>query len=98
MLDYLPAISQAPVELHRADGIADRANQSRAGALSPQEITERLCLLERVNAYEPNENKMSDGGRERASLGMGVCKSSQTWNVRRSAVRSIAWLGLYGFS
>ena len=37
---------------------------------------------------------MSDGGRERASLGMEVWKSSQKWSARRSAVRSIAWLGL----
>ena len=35
---------------------------------------------------------MSDGGRERASLGGKVWKSSQKWSVRRSAVRSIAWL------
>ena len=45
----------------------------------------------------PNENKMSDGGRDRASLGVKVWKSSQKWSVRRSAVRSIAWLGLCGF-
>jgi hypothetical protein len=44
--------------------------------------------------HRPNENKMSDGGRERASLGMEVWKSSQKWSVPRSAVRSIAWLGL----
>ena len=35
---------------------------------------------------------MSDGGRERASLGVEVLKSSQKWSVKRSAVRSIAWL------
>ena len=46
----------------------------------------------------PNENKMSDGGRGRASLGVKVWKSSQKWSVRRSAVRSIvAWLGLLTF-
>ena len=39
-----------------------------------------------------NENKMSDGGRERASLGVEVWKSSQNVNAQRSAVRSIAWL------
>jgi hypothetical protein len=39
-----------------------------------------------------NETKMSDGGRERVSLGLEVWKSSQKWSVRRSAVRSIAWL------
>jgi hypothetical protein len=37
---------------------------------------------------------MSDGGRERASLGVEVWKSSQNWSVQRSAIRSIAWLDL----
>ena len=46
------------------------------------------------DANAPNENKMSDGGRERASLGVEVWKSSQKWSVQRSAVRSIAWLDL----
>ena len=44
-----------------------------------------------------NENKMSDGGRDRASLGMEIWESSQEWSAQRSAVRSIAWLGLCGF-
>src|SRR6266550_1335629 len=44
----------------------------------------------------PNENKMSDGGQGRVSLGVGVWKSSQKWSVQRSAVRSIAWLGSRG--
>ena len=44
-----------------------------------------------------NENKTSDGGRGRASLGLKVWKSSQKWRVQRSAVRSIEWLGLCGF-
>src|ERR1043165_4898864 len=35
---------------------------------------------------------MSDGGRDRASVGVEVWKSSQKWSVRPSAVRSIAWL------
>ena len=39
-----------------------------------------------------NENKMSDGGRDRASLGVNVWKSSQKWSAQRSVVRSIAWL------
>ena len=38
---------------------------------------------------------MSDGGRERASLGAEVWKSSQKWSVQRSAVRSIAWLDVW---
>jgi hypothetical protein len=37
---------------------------------------------------------MSEGGRGRVSLGVGVWKSSQKWSVQRSAVRSIAWLNL----
>ena len=41
----------------------------------------------------PNENKMSDGRRERALIEVEMWKSSQKWSVRRSAVRSIAWLG-----
>ena len=41
-----------------------------------------------------NENKMSDGGRGRPSLGVEGWKSSQKLIVQRSAVRSIAWLGL----
>ena len=44
--------------------------------------------------HTPNENKMSDGGRGRVSLGVKVWKSSQKRSVQRSAVRSIAWLGL----
>jgi hypothetical protein len=47
--------------------------------------------------FLPNENKMSDGGRRRALLGVGMWKSSQKWRLQRSAVRSIAWLGLCGF-
>jgi hypothetical protein len=39
-----------------------------------------------------NENKMSDGGRGRASFGVEMWKSSQSRSVQRSAVRSIAWL------
>ena len=38
---------------------------------------------------------MSDGGQScGVSLGLEVVKSSQKWDARRSAVRSIAWLGL----
>ena len=38
---------------------------------------------------------MSDGGLERASLGVEVRKSSQKWSAQRSAVRSIAWLDVF---
>jgi hypothetical protein len=37
---------------------------------------------------------MSDGGQGRALLGVEAWKSSQKWRVQRSAVRSIAWLGV----
>ena len=37
---------------------------------------------------------MSDGGRDHASLGVEGWKLSQKWSVQRSAVRSIAWLGV----
>src|SRR5215212_3914770 len=37
---------------------------------------------------------MSDGGRERALVGVEVWKSSHNWDAQRSAVRSIAWLDL----
>jgi hypothetical protein len=47
----------------------------------------------RDSFLRPNENKMSDGGRGRAALGMEVWESSQNQSVRRSAVRSIVWLG-----
>ncbi|MEY2495727.1 MAG: hypothetical protein QOD12_2725 [Verrucomicrobiota bacterium] len=47
---------------------------------------------EPCDAHKPNENKMSDGGRGRALLGVKVWKPSQKWSVQRSAVRSIAWL------
>ena len=47
---------------------------------------------QQAGAHRSNETKMSDGGRERASLGVKVWKSSQNWSVQRSAVRSIAWL------
>src|SRR4051812_14572129 len=43
-----------------------------------------------------NENKMSDGGRRCASLGMFVCRSCHEWSAQRSGVRSIAWLDVRG--
>src|SRR5436305_11881267 len=49
------------------------------------------------DGMRPNENKMSDGGRGRASLGVRVWKSSQKWSVQRSAVRSIAWLDVLNY-
>src|SRR5947207_12064241 len=49
-----------------------------------------------AQCHTSNENKTSDGGRGRASsIGVDVWKSSQKWSVQWSAVRSIAWLGLW---
>src|SRR4051812_17580835 len=48
-------------------------------------------------ASRSNETKMSDGGRERTSIGVEVWRSSQEWGAQRSAVRSIASLGLWRF-
>src|SRR5215469_14547963 len=42
-------------------------------------------------AATPNEDKMSDGGRDCVSLGVEMWKSFQKRSVRRSAARSIAW-------
>ena len=49
-----------------------------------------------ISVIRSNENKMSDSGRGRASLEVEKWKSSQEESVRRSGVRSIAWLGLLG--
>ena len=55
-------------------------------------MSERMSSISTVfitRGVSPNENKMSDGGRGRALLGVEVWKSSQKWSVPRS----IAWLG-----
>ncbi len=52
-------------------------------------------MLRSFTVLPSNENKMSDGGRERASLEVEMWKSSQKWSVQRSAVRSIAWLDAF---
>ena len=62
--------------------------QPHIASNAAQDKRRRVC----VARIGPNENKMSDGGRERALLGLAVWKSSQKWRVQRSAVRSIAWL------
>ena len=67
------------------------------GAETHEEVSAAISVSKAViftNGRTSNENKMSDGGRDRASLGVEVWKSSQKWSVQRSAVRSIAWLDL----
>ncbi len=58
-----------------------------------QPLTTKHSVANVSGISSSNENKISDGGRERASLGVKAWKSSQKWNVQRSAVRSIVWLG-----
>jgi hypothetical protein len=70
--------------------VKEKEMSARDDRADPQSATKARC-----EAHRSNENKMSDGGRERASLGVEVWKSSQKWSARRSAVRSIAWLGLF---
>ncbi len=54
----------------------------------------RTGVIGTERTQPPNENKISDGGRERVSLAVKVWKSSQKENAVRSAVRCIAWLGV----
>jgi hypothetical protein len=61
-------------------------------------MAELAVLRHTRAAYSSNENKMSDGGRERGLLGVKAWKSYQMWSVQRSVVRSIAWLGLFACS
>src|SRR4051812_160666 len=66
-----------------------KARSANATAISSKV---RVNLQLATRRIRPNENKMSDGGRARASLGVEVWKSSQKLSVQRSDVRSIAWL------
>jgi hypothetical protein len=71
-----------------------RASSSLKISIQKNRGTDYKCGEDNRTIHRPNENKMSDGGRHRASLGVKVWTSSQKWNVQRSAVRSIAWLDL----
>src|SRR5260370_40327626 len=77
----------------------ERANEQTCRRVLdiPARTKHRFCRRTASASYKlsgllPNENKMSDGGRDSASFGLGVWESSQKWSVQRSAVRSIAWL------
>ena len=53
-------------------------------------MSERMSSISTVfitRGVSPNENKMSDGGRGRASLGLEVWESSEKVSVQQSAVR-----------
>ena len=97
----LPSECATPPGAHPQ--ILTRQLLRQLGHLSP--LPERLQRLARESTCSPsrqsvaqgkasssNENKMSDGGRGCASLGVKVWKSSQKGSAQRSAVRSIAWL------
>src|SRR5882724_9663441 len=60
---------------------------TRRSSTSKRQAVRVSCC---VAGSRPNENKMSDGGPERALLAVEMWKSSQKWSVWRSAVRSIA--------
>ena len=79
------------IAMGRDDAHAPNAKAQRRA--SPTELT--ACGVLMRFAIGSNENKMSDGGRERASVGVEVWKSSQKWRVQRSVVRSIAWLDFW---
>jgi hypothetical protein len=51
------------------------ANDAGVSAASSEE----KCATKYELAHRPNETKMSDGGRERALLGVEVRKSSKVW-------------------
>jgi hypothetical protein len=73
----------------------DHADESAANRDDDEEQKPSFEILEfggffHVVWNRSNESKMSDGGRERASLEVGGWKSSQKWSVQRSGVRSIA--------
>ena len=72
------------------------SNLQEANTCNSLPVLSILRFLVLLASLRSNENKMSDGGRESASLGVELWKSSQKWSVQRSAVRSIAWLGVIG--
>ena len=51
-----------------------------------------MTLLRLHDIVRANENRMSDGYRERASAAVEAYRVMQSANARRVAVRSIAWL------
>jgi hypothetical protein len=79
----------------------DAINIVSCALRKPVATRQRVCRAAKrkpswsVWASPSNENKMSDGGRERALLGVKAWKSSQNVDAERSAVRSIAWLGVW---
>src|SRR5437016_3150831 len=94
-----------PVRSHRfayekvAHAFRHSAHYSSKVGLQQVGFDGRLGLLIHSNIFvEPNENKMSDAGRGRASLGVKVWKSSQkveATTVRRSLHRMVRSLWVY---
>ena len=67
-------------------GLIEYVGMSTRRALDDRALDKGL--LSQAALLTSNENKMSDGGRGRASPGVNVWKSSQKWSAQRSAVRS----------
>jgi len=94
-IPVIPAIRENPRK--RKNRVKYSKRTAIAIGVNGRKIHHLTALLKKlISRYfgQSNENKMSDGGRGRASLGVELLKSSQKWSVQRSAVRSIAWLGL----
>jgi len=54
------------------------------------------CVTYSSARESSNENKMSDGGRDRHRSEWKCGSHLKKWSAQRSAVRSVAWLGLIG--
>jgi hypothetical protein len=83
--DRVPLNAMRPNRAEHAAGKEDQGTDNKHRIMP--DILEKL--------HGSNETKMSDGGRDRASLEVEMGRSSQKWSAQRSAVRSIAWLGVW---
>ncbi len=72
---------------HEAKRDGHESKQCRKHAENDMD-TRGLGCRHRMGNVPSNENKMSDGGRERESIGVEVWKSFQKWGV--TAVRRFA--------
>jgi hypothetical protein len=72
-----------------------REGETTSASAPSTETTAKMKPNTGARRIRSNEKEMSDGGRERASLGVEVCKSCQKWSVQRSAVRSSVWLDAF---
>ena len=68
--------------------------QLRLGGVAQSHTTEKSRDNDTAR-HRPNENKISDGYRERALIEMEVFLSLENLVAERVAVRCIVWLGLF---